>query len=232
MMRIINIFIGVVALVGLVACNSTVDTKKADPEVKVSLVKPYPLCYAGAPTDKISVQYAVMEVAKLAGYKYDWPTSYKNTDPVCRQWLTVEFKNLPFKEAMGRILDDRGLTYEITNQTIVLKKKAGQASVAALRTPDLGAKVTLVKPYPLCYAGAPTDKISVQYAVMEVAKQAGYEYDWSTSYENTNPVCRQWLTMEFKNLPFKEAMGRILDDRGLTYEITNRAIVLKKRAAK
>ena len=88
--------------------------------------------------------------------------------------------------------------------------------------------VTLTKPYPPSYRGAPTDKISVQYAVIEIAKQAGYNYDWNTSYRNTNPQCRMWIRIEFKDIPFEEGMKRILDPFSLTYEIRDNTIFLKR----
>lgn len=53
-------------------------------------------------------------------------------------------------------------------------------------------KVNLLKPYPKSYDDAPTDKIPVQYAVIQIARQAGYKYNWDTSYNNTNPDCRKW----------------------------------------
>lgn len=95
--------------------------------------------------------------------------------------------------------------------------------------PDGASKVTLTTPYPQSYSGAPTDRISVQYAVIEVAKQAGVPYNWDASYKNTNPVCRRWVYPSIKNKSFESAMRMILRPVGLTYELVDGQIELKKR---
>ena len=92
-----------------------------------------------------------------------------------------------------------------------------------------GARVTLTSPYPESYAGAPRDKLAVQYAVIEIAKQAGLRYNWDESYRNTDPVCRQWVKPHVVNLPWQQALSQILDPVGLTYELRGDEIILKRR---
>jgi len=104
--------------------DSDSDKNATEQERKlVALTKPYPSSYRGAPTDRISVQYAVIELGKQAGFQYEWKESYKNTDPICRQWVYPEIKNEPFRSAMRKILSPVGLTYELCGNTIVLKRK-------------------------------------------------------------------------------------------------------------
>mgnify|MGYP001047584222 CR=1 FL=1 len=92
--------------------------------VKVTLKKPYPASYRGAETDRISVQYAVTELARQVGLKYEWTESYANTDPVCRQWICPNIQNQPFHAAMTEMLEAVGLTYEIRDgATVVLSRK-------------------------------------------------------------------------------------------------------------
>jgi hypothetical protein len=101
---------------------------------------------------------------------------------------------------------------------------AGGGAASAPTTP-----VTLKRPYPKSYDGASTDKMSLQYAVIELARQAGLGYNWDESYQNTNPVCRQWVRPSIENEPFDQAMVRLLRPLGLTYEIRNNSVVLKRR---
>jgi len=91
---------------------------------KVSLSGPvYPLCYPNAPTDKLSVQYAVIEIGKQAGLEYNWNESSKNTDPLCRQWVRPNIHDQLCKNALLQVLDPVGLTFRIENGQIVLFKK-------------------------------------------------------------------------------------------------------------
>ena len=87
--------------------------------------------------------------------------------------------------------------------------------------------VTLVKPYPLSYKGATSDKLAVQYAVLELSKQVGLKYNWDESFKNTAPLCQQWVNPDIKGKPFSTAMKELLAPIGLTYELLGNAIVLK-----
>jgi len=106
-----------------------------------------------------------------------------------------------------------------------------RGSARALREKSVDAsspRVTLVPPYPPSYPGAPTDRLSVQYAVIELAKQAGLDYDWDQSFKNTNPVCRKWVTPRISQMPFREAMNSILTPLGLTYTLQGSKVVLSR----
>jgi hypothetical protein len=93
---------------------------------------------------------------------------------------------------------------------------------------QLGTKVTLTKPYPLSYEGAESDRITVQYAVIELAKQAKLGYDWGASQTNAGEVCREYITPTIEGVPLSEALDKILKPEALTYDIRDGKIVLKK----
>ena len=207
--------------------NSGSDQNMTQTERKaVTLTKPYPTSYKGATTDKIAVQYAVIELGKQAGLDYNWDASFKNTDPICREWVYPDIKNKPFRTAMKELLGPAGLTYELRENKIVLKRDAESdknMTQAERKT------VTLTKPYPISYKGATKDKIAVQYAVIELGKQAGLDYNWDASFKNTDPICREWVYPDIKNKPFRTAMKELLGPAGLTYELRENAVVLKKK---
>ena len=69
------------------------------------------------------------------------------------------------------------------------------------RTKPGVALVTLKRPYPESYAGARTDRMSVQYAVKELARQAGLAYDFKTSYANTDPICKRYVQPRINSQP-------------------------------
>ncbi len=103
--------------------NKSSDPNMTQAERKaVTLTKPYPTSYKGATTDKITVQYAVIELGKQAGLNYNWDESFKNTDPICKEWVYPDIKNMPFGTAMKELLGPVGLTYELRDSTILLKR--------------------------------------------------------------------------------------------------------------
>ena len=93
---------------------------------------------------------------------------------------------------------------------------------------QLATKVTLTQPYPLSYAGDETNRITVQYAVIQLAKQAKLGYDWGASQANAGEVCRKYITPEIEGIPLREALAKILKPEALTYDIRDGKIVLKK----
>ncbi|HPD28620.1 MAG TPA: hypothetical protein PLL20_01400 [Phycisphaerae bacterium] len=93
----------------------------------------------------------------------------------------------------------------------------------------LNRLVTLKKPYPKVYPNAPTDRITAQYVAILVAEQVGLQYDFKTSFTNTNPKCRQWIYPEFEGIPCNVALKQVLDPLGLTYELKGDRIVLQKK---
>lgn len=104
----------------------------------------------------------------------------------------------------------------------------GQAN-AALNA-KLNTPVTLTEPYTR-YQGAHADsgRISLQWAVKEVARQAGFGYDFDTSYKNTDPICRKWVYPNFRGIPFGDAIDRLLAPEGLMYNIVDGQVVLRRK---
>jgi hypothetical protein len=71
------------------------------------------------------------------------------------------------------------------------------------------------------------DKKSVQYIVIDLAKQAGLDYDWKKSFAQTDPLCRRFVTkVSIVDQPFSAAMAKILDPVGLRYEVEDGKVVL------
>ena len=53
-----------------------------------------------------------------------------------------------------------------------------------------------------------TDKKSVQYIVIDPAKQAGLGYDWNKSFAQTDPECRRFVNdVSIESQPFNAAMA-------------------------
>jgi hypothetical protein len=112
----------------------------------------------------------------------------------------------------------------------ILIAGCGKKSPSSSRATDdqLATKVTLTQPYPLSYAGDETNRITVQYAVIELAKQAKLGYDFGASQTNAGEVCRKYITPDIESIPLREALDQILKPEALTYDVQNAKIVLKK----
>jgi hypothetical protein len=113
----------------------------------------------------------------------------------------------------------------------ILIAGCGKKSPSSSRATDdqLATKVTLTQPYPLNYAGDDeSNRITVQYAVRQLAKQAKLGYDLDASQANAGEVCKKYITPEIEGIPLREALAEILTPEALTYNIRDGKIVLKK----
>ena len=113
----------------------------------------------------------------------------------------------------------------------ILIAGCGKKSPSSSRATDdqLATKVTLTQPYPLNYAGDDeSNRITVQYAVRQLAKQAKLGYDLDASQANAGEVCKKYITPEIEGIPLREALAKILKPEALTYDIQGGKIVLKK----
>ena len=107
-----------------------------------------------------------------------------------------------------------------------------QANPKSLPNSKIGAAtktVTLTRPYPNRNAGTTDKKISIQYAVIEIARQAELKYDFEASKANTAPVCRQYIQPEIENQPYDLALTNILAPFGLSFTEKSGTIVLIRR---
>jgi hypothetical protein len=189
--------------------------------------------------DRISIQYAVMSIDSQAGFGYAFQQSLKNTAPDCWEWIySLELDGVPFDEAMEQILDPVGLTYRIEDNIIVLYYRSdGDEEPAGHPGPkfDLGAnkdrKVALKPPFSGWNPDKsdPEDRISAIDAVIAICRQANIQFDFEKSFDNTAPLCRQYVEPDFEDVPWAEAMEEILDPLGLAHTIEHGKVVLTRR---
>ena len=73
-------------------------------------------------------------------------------------------------------------------------------------------------------------KESVQSVVKELAKQAGIGYNWDKSFQQADPLCRQWLRdLHIQNEPLAKVLKQILEPIGLTFTIEDGLLVLDNK---
>ncbi len=92
----------------------------------------------------------------------------------------------------------------------------------------LVGRVTLTPPYPASYADAPTDRLSLQYAVSEICKQVGVGYQFAKSRDLAGSECRRWVTPRFENVPADQALDQLLRPLGVSYVIDEKGLYLRK----
>lgn len=85
--------------------------------------------------------------------------------------------------------------------------------------------VTLKKPYKAPYKNAPTDKLSVQYAVIDLCRQIDANYNPNRSRDLAGDALRAWTRPALDDVPFRVAMKRVLPD-GLGWGLENGCVVI------
>jgi hypothetical protein len=177
-----------------------------------------------------SVQDIVQTMARQAGLGYNWQKSFDQTDPQCRRFVRdVRIEAVPFGAAMQQILDPAGLRYEVENGQVVL--------YLAANAPFPGIADETERPAAPLAAGLLDRKISyssgkksVQYIVIDLAKQVGLGYNWDKSFAQTDPECRRFVEhVSIKKQPFGKAMARVLNPVGLRYRVEGGQVVLYPR---
>jgi len=161
-------------------------------------------------SDQASVQFIVMSLAQQAGLGYNWQKSHDQTDPQCRRFVQdVRLDSVPFEAAMHQVLDAVGLWYTVEQGEVVLYRTTQPSEV------------------PIHYSSGTK---SIQYIVIDLAKQAGLGYNWGKSYAQTDPECRRFVNgVSLRGLPFDKAMDKILGPVGLAYQVEDGQVVLYRK---
>ncbi|RJP67851.1 MAG: hypothetical protein C4532_13965 [Candidatus Abyssobacteria bacterium SURF_17] len=74
------------------------------------------------PEPRISLQNAARALCVQAGKQYDFESSLRNTDPICRQWVYLSIDDKPWEEAMEELLAPFNITYVVRDNTVALIK--------------------------------------------------------------------------------------------------------------
>jgi len=104
-----------------------------------------------------------------------------------------------------------------------------QEQIAKLIEEALQKPVSLKAPYPDLAGDGRRDRITVQYAAMSIAKQAGFQFDLETSMKNAGQSGRRFITPSIRNKPCREALDSILRPAGLTFRTTEGVVLLERR---
>jgi ABC-type proline/glycine betaine transport system substrate-binding protein len=181
-------------------------------------------------TTQASVQDIVKTMARQAGLGYNWQKSFDQTDPQCRKFVRdVRIDAVPFGTAMQQILDPVGLRYQVENEEVVLYRvpdflAPGETTGTELSKAPPPAPVREKK---ITYSSG---EKSVQYIVIDLAKQVGLGYNWNKSFAQTDPQCREFVEhVSIKNQAFDKAMAKILNPVGLRYRLESNQVVLYRR---
>jgi len=163
-------------------------------------------------------------------YKMTKPLEYDVSSIVTRPGeYEIHFKYTNGKAGLA-ILRVELMVDSVERGSTQIKETDDHVSDSEIKLTDAEQKtVTLTKPYPASYSGASEDKISLQYAVIELGKQVGLKYDWKGSSQNIEIICRRYVYPQIQNMTFSSAMNDLLNPLGIIYEICEGdSIILKK----
>jgi len=108
---------------------------------------------------------------------------------------------------------------------IFLVAFAASPALRAIEDP-LAVKVSLTIPYPQNFSSHATDKLSIQDAVAELAKQAGLGYEFQASQANAIEAVTKFITPHIQGETLQAALTEILAPDRLDYKIRQGEIVL------
>ena len=75
-----------------------------------------------------------------------------------------------------------------------------------------------------------SERASVQDIVQSLAEQAGLRYDWQKSFDQTDPLCRQWVrNLAIEGKTCNEALEQVLKPVGLRYTLEDGVLVLSRQ---
>jgi hypothetical protein len=178
-------------------------------------------------SEQASVQDIVQNLAQQVGLGYDRQKSFDQTDPLCRNWVrNVAIEDKTCGEALEQVLKPVGLRYEVEKGVIVLSRqveateppKSGAQAAAGSVDAKLGTKVKYT-----------SEQASVQDIVQNLAEQVGLGYDRQKSFDQTDPLCRNWVrNVAIEDKTCGEALEQVLKPVGLRYEVENGVIVLSR----
>jgi hypothetical protein len=182
-------------------------------------------------SEQASVQDIVQSLAKQAGLKYDRQKSFDQTDPLCRQWVRhVDIEGETCAQALDQILEPVGLRYQMEHGVLVLSRQpAGPAPTGESAGEQKPAAADAANPPLERKVKYTSEQASVQDIVQSLAEQAGLRYDWQKSFNQTDPLCRQWVShVAIEGQTCAQALDQILKPVGLRYQVENGVLVLSR----
>jgi len=190
--------------------------------VRVSLIAPYPTDYPGAYPNRITIHHAVIELARQAGLSYDLKTSRKNTQEAGTKIIHPDIRNQRLQNALLGILRPLGLDFQIKDLSLALTVYQPDQTTA------LKTKVSLLPPYPAGIRRGPQGSVQLLDAVRELAKQADLEVRRPDTPEGIFRAVFGWVRPNIRERPLDEALARLLEPRGLQYELRKATLILKE----
>ena len=105
-----------------IAKKAQVQLEKITPKKPKEFNQPVTVNVSQSPDgDRLTVQYAVMAIAKAAGMQYQWDKSQKLAGEKARQYIKpINFENTPANQAIISILEPVGLTYALDESGVFL----------------------------------------------------------------------------------------------------------------
>jgi len=207
-------------------------------DVRVTLLPPYPVDYEGARADMIQLHQVIVNLIRQAGLRYDWKASSRAAGPLGVRYFRPDIRDQPLRVALARLLRPLKLSYELHEDVLALVQvqepepatgsDPGEMSDAEVAG-RMKRRVTLTRPYPELFPGAPTHKITLYHAINALAREAGVSVDWRASRGDAGPVAWRYVYPRIENQPCGRALGKLLAPFRLRWRIRNGQVVIEKR---
>ncbi len=158
--------------------------------------------------NQASVQDIVQTLAQQVGLKYDWKTSFDQTQPLCRRWVTnVVMQGKSCREGLNQVLQPVKLRYQVRDGTIVLSRlspagprvdgEAGARKLAAARQALTGPRKDIAAARSLLLDLLEKDKATLTHgSLCYVYVYLGYLEDRATNRDLAVDWYQQALQIE------------------------------------
>jgi hypothetical protein len=190
----------------------------------VTLKPPFKPSTRNGRTDAIRLGTAVQQLVAQTGLRFNATDSRTSLGSDYMQYVTPNFTNATLYQALTQMLLPLRLNIQLRGDEITLMKLPPEDPAILLKRP-----ITLEPPYRRSSPTSTTDKISLEEAVREIARQAGLGFDWNESVRNMQPFAFRYVYPQYRNITCAAALNDLLPAWGLTFTITNGQVVVIKK---
>ena len=187
---------------------------------RVTLLPPY----GERQAKSLSLYLAIQMLLKQSDLSLDARESVERVGTRLSRRVSPEIRNERLDRALVALLRPHGLTFSLADSQIVVRPIGEDEARDRLKE-----RVTLKRPYPKAYEGAPAHKIQLYHAIRLLAEQAELPVNWSRSRRETGPELYEYVYPDIERRPLGSALDELLNSQRLTYEISDGQLVILER---
>ena len=170
------------------------------------------------------LQNVIVWICNQVGAPYQWDKTSEALGTLATKPVDASFDGVPASDALKSVLAPLNLNFDVDADGGVVVAPAG----FSFTRKKLDQPVTLKQPYPRTSPGGSSTQIRALDAIMSILKQAGIQLDQEAS-RPAEMAYNRYIQPLIEKRPCREALQQIVDMAGMTYEIVNEKVVLRRK---